>query len=189
MKKQLLIRTVENKDVCEVESDALITAVDSKGIWCGQVDMAIRKNVGDYYHQALLGHIRQKTGASLFDDGQVILVEKDEGMKTAFNNIIFVIDDLTKPLSEIVYNGLVKANEEEYKIVSMSSIRAGESFGKKEKTFEEMAKEVFKGIRKFLNETDEIKINRLLILTYDNEEYKNLLIKEFNTDEDLVAIY
>jgi len=53
MAKELQVRLVANKSVCEVESEALITAVDSKGIWCGQVDMAIRDNVGNHYHQTL----------------------------------------------------------------------------------------------------------------------------------------
>lgn len=189
MMKELQVKLVPDKCVCEVVSDSLITAVDSKGIWCGQVDVAIRENIGDYYHQALLGHITQKSGMPMFEDGQVLEIKGEENHKGPFDNIIFVIDDVKKPLSEIIYNGLAKANKEGTKIVTMSCIRAGESYGKKETSFEEMATEVYKGIKLLLNNEPEINIKRLLMLTYDNYIYQSLLLKQFNKDEQVVAIY
>ncbi len=189
MDREVQVRLVENKSVCEVESEALITAVDSNGIWCGQVDLAIRKSVGDYYHQCLLGHVTQKSSRPMFVDGQVVEVFGDDNHKGVFNNIIFVIDDTKIPLSEIIFAGLKKANLSNYKVVSMSCIRAGESFGRKEKSLKEMAHQVYEGIRQFLNYTDCINLKRLLITTYDNAEYKQLLLDEFAKDEQVVAIY
>lgn len=189
MDKELQVRLVANKSVCEVASEALITAIDSKGIWCGQVDLAIRESVGSYYHQCLLGHITQKSGRDMFVDGQVQEIRGDEKHKATFNNIIFVIDDTIKPLSDIICAGLTKANENKYKVVSMSCIRAGESFGRKEKSFEEMAQQIYLGIRKFLKNEDTISIKRLLMLTYDNDDYRNLLLEAFAEDEAIVAIY
>lgn len=189
MTKELQVRLVAGKSVCEVESDVLITAVDSKGIWCGQVDMAIRDTVGNHYHQALLGHITQKSGLAMFQDGQVIEIEGEDGHKGSFNNIIFVIDDTEKPLSEIIYAGLKKANDDKYEVASISAIRAGESFGRKEQSFEEMAVEVYKGIKLLLNSGVQINIKKLKMITYDNDKYRNLLIEEFGKDEAVVAIY
>ena len=189
MDKELQVRLVANKSVCEVESEALITAIDSSGIWCGQVDLAIRENVGSYYHQHLLGHITQKSGRAMFEDGQVLEVRGDEKNRAVFNNIIFVIDDTIRPLAEVVYAGLHKANEDRYRVVSMSCIRAGESFGRKEKSLEEMARQVYDGIRLFLNRAESIDLKRLLLITYDNDDYRSLLLDEFAKDEAVIAIY
>ena len=52
-----------------------------------------------------------------------------------------------------------------YEVVSMSAIRAGESFGRKEKNFEEMAKEISKGIHEFFKGKDCISLKKILILT------------------------
>ncbi len=188
-KNELYVKLISGKDVCEVESQALITATDSKGIWCGKVDLAIRDKVGDYFHQSLFGHIRQKTGASMFEDGEVIEIFGNKSiLNIGFDNIIFVIDDCSEPLSVIVEQGLEKANEDGYEVVSMSAIRAGESFGRKEKSFEEMAKEFSKGIRNFFKGKDKISIKRLLVLIYDKEDYKQLLIDEFSKSDDITVI-
>jgi O-acetyl-ADP-ribose deacetylase (regulator of RNase III) len=188
-KNELYVKLISGKDVCEVESQALITATDSKGIWCGKVDLAIRDKAGDYFHQSLFGHIRQKTGAFMFEDGEVIeIFGNKSALNVGFNNIIFVIDDCVEPLSVIVEQALEKANEDGYEVVSMSAIRAGESFGRKEKTFEEMAKELSKGIHNFFKGKDKISIKKLLILTYDKENYKELLINEFSKVDDITVI-
>ena len=98
---ELYVKLISGKDVCEVKSQALITATDSKGIWCGKVDLAIRDKVGDYFHQSLFGHIRQKTGASMFEDGEVIeIFGNKDVLGIGFDNIIFVIDDCEEPLIE-----------------------------------------------------------------------------------------
>ncbi len=185
-KNELYVKMISGKGVCDVKSEALITATDSKGIWCGKVDIAIRDKAGDYFHQSLFGHIRQKTGASMFEDGQVIEIFGNKSiLDIGFDNIIFVIDDCSEPLSVIVEKGLEKANKDGYKKVSMSAIRAGESFGRKEANYEEMAKEVAKGIHNFFKGKDEISLEKVLILTYDKEDYKKLLIEEFAKSDDI----
>ena len=185
-KNELYVKMISGKDVCEVESQALITATDPKGIWCGKVDLAIRDKVGDYFHRSLFGHIRQKTGASMFEDSEVIEIFGNKSvLNIGFDNIIFVIDACVEPLSVIIEQGLEKANEDGYEVVSMSAIRAGESFGKKEANYEEMAKEVAKGIHNFFKGKDEISLKKVLILTYDKEDYKKLLTEEFAKSDDI----
>jgi hypothetical protein len=104
----------------------------------------------------------------MFENGQTIEIFGNKSiLKIGFDNVIFIIDDCIEPLSTIIEQGLKKANEVGYEIVSMSAIRTGESFGKKEKRFEDMAKEISKGICNFFKDKDTFSIEKLLLLTYD----------------------
>ena len=96
---------VVSGDLTQIPCDAIITAVNSGGMWFGGIDGAIMRASGDLFHnQASKSALPLKHGATV--------VAKSNGKKHGgeFNNMVFVIDDLCGPLNEIILNGLVAAS-------------------------------------------------------------------------------
>ena len=120
-------------DVTSQEVDAIITLVNSIGIWFGGVDRAIQNRCGRYYHRQLSVKIDYpEDGATVFD-GKVYIAKGEKG-KYSFNDVIFVIDDLALSLSTLVFNALEAAQEAGYNKIAMPSMRTGVMTGVVEKT-------------------------------------------------------
>ena len=102
-----LVQKVENTgiyvsqgDITRAPADAIITAVNSGGMWFGGIDGAIQNVAGNHYHT-------QASEEMPLNNLQTIITKGDRrNHHGEFDNVIFVVDDLQSPLDEVVYNGL-----------------------------------------------------------------------------------
>jgi len=137
-------------DISKVEADALITAINSGGMWFGGIDGVIMRAAGNHFHQ-------QASNAIPLSHEQTIVAHGNGG-GTAFGNVIFVVDDLQGKLSSIVYNGLKAASDAGFKTVSLPTIRMGVMLGAVEKSVEEAVSEMALGVKSFQNEGGDLDI-------------------------------
>lgn len=117
--------TISNKidvlqgDITQFKTDALLTAINSEGMWFGGVDGAIMRIAGDHYHQQARSKMPLK-------NLQIIIAQgSHEDHRGNFNDVIFVVDDLTSPVKEVVFSALYATIGSDYETISMPSIRMG----------------------------------------------------------------
>lgn len=135
-------------NVVDLSADALITAINSGGMWFGGIDGVIMRAAGNEFHN-------QARNAAPLSHGQAV-VAKGSGQHSAnFRNVVFVVDDLQGPLHEIVYAGLKAAADAGFKSVSLPTIRMGVMLGAVEKSVDEAVQEMADGISKFRAESPE----------------------------------
>ena len=106
-------------DITQVPVDAMMTGINSSGMWFGGIDAAIQRAVGNVYHDILADVLRRDRHT------EVVVADPCDNDKGVFENVIFVIDDLKKSLQEVVEMGLAKANYCGFKTISMQMIRFG----------------------------------------------------------------
>ncbi len=114
-------------DITQIPADALMTAINSGGLWFGGIDGAIQRVAGDLYHS-------QVTQASSLRDLQTVVARGGArpDRKIGFRDVIFVVDDLESSLDKVVYAGLETANNEGYKSLLIPTIRMGVMAGVRE---------------------------------------------------------
>ena len=154
-------------DLTQVRSDAIITAVNSGGMWYGGIDGAILRSSGNLFHHQAIEALPLKHGDTV--------VAKSNGKKHGgeFDNVVFVIDDLCGPLSEVILNGLVAASKAGFKSVSLPTIRMGVMLGVVEKSKEEAIGEMVGGTARFFDENPQTSIESITFVVYvdpDTEE-------------------
>ena len=126
-------------DISKIKADALITAINSGGLWFGGIDGVIKKVADDLFHS-------QARKLMSLTDGQTVVARSNGQIhKGAFVNVIFVVDDLKSPLHEIIYNGFKAASDSGFKSVSLPTIRMGVMLGVVEKSVNEAVNEMAKG--------------------------------------------
>lgn len=152
---------VVSGDITRITSDALITAINSGGLWFGGIDGAIMRVAGGIFHN-------QATAVMPLTDGQTIIAT-DKGFE--FANVIFVVDDLERKLREVVYAGLKTADNAGFGSVTLPTIRMGVVFGLKEKSVDETIAEMVEGVKQFLAD-DPKSVHSILFVVY-----KNILIE------------
>ena len=112
---------VVSDDITRVKADALITTINSQGVWYSEIDGFIQNVSGNLFHSqpmyALINYV------CLSDGETVTAFSYGRSHKGEFTNVIFVIDGLTLPLHKIVYNDLNAANVAGFKSVSLPIIR------------------------------------------------------------------
>jgi O-acetyl-ADP-ribose deacetylase (regulator of RNase III) len=118
--------TVLGGDITRVPADGLVTAINSGGMWFGGVDGAIQRVAGNMFHS-------QAARASLVD-GNVIYAGTTGPHGGAFNNVIFVVDDLQRPLRDLVTLALQEAENRHLTHVTLPAMRTGVMAGVVEKT-------------------------------------------------------
>jgi len=156
-------------DITQIPSDGLITAIKSGGMWYGGIDGAIMRIAGDHFHN-------QAATQMPLEDGQVIVAE-GSGSNYAFQNVIFVVDDLHRRLREIIYLGLRAADQANLKTVTIPTIRLGVMLGVVEKTKEEAISEMVGGVRRFLSENPQ-SVEKIIFVVYNDPVIVNLLNRE-----------
>lgn len=138
-------------DIARVHVDALITAINSGGMWAGGIDGVIFRSAGEIFH-------KQAGKAMPLKDGQTVVARSNGATKSGFKNVVFVVDDLKRPLREVIYAGLKAANDAKYMTVSLPTIRMGVMLGAVEKSVDEAVSEMGEGVRRFLaDKPDSIK--------------------------------
>src|SRR3990167_1163934 len=109
--------SVVSGDIARVKADALITAINSGGAWFGGIDGVISRAAGDLFHA-------QAGAAMPLTDGQTVVAHSNgRAHKGAFTNVVFVVDDLRRPLREVVQSGLRAAADAGAQSVSLPTIR------------------------------------------------------------------
>lgn len=152
-------------------ADAIITLVNSEGLWFGGVDRAIQAVAGNHYHQQLR-YMLQKKGLS---DGQVVIADGNAyEHQGTFHNVVFVVDDLQQPLNNLVLTGLQAAEKKQYSSVALPLMRSGVMAGVVEKTIHDVVKQMKQGIERFQQKNPNSSMN-ITVVVYDNSEAVNLL--------------
>ena len=157
---------VETGDVARVKADALITAINSGGMWFGGIDGVIRRVAGDLFH-------RQAAYAMPLSDGQTVVAKRVTVHAGDFGDVIFVVDDLKQPLRNVIYAGLKAAAEAGCKSVSLPMIRMGVMLGAVEKSKEEAVIEMSAAVDEFLTEPNGLE--QIVFVVYNDPETEELL--------------
>lgn len=110
--------SVFSDDITQVKADALITAINSSGLWFGGLDGAIQRSSGTQFHA-------QAQAAMPLEDGQVVYAPAQGANNGAFEAVLFVVDELQRPLRELVTAALEEAVKHELTTVSIPAIRTG----------------------------------------------------------------
>lgn len=159
--------SVVSGDISRTKADALITAINSDGLWFGGIDSVINRTAGNLFHS-------QAQKAMPLTDGQAVVARSNgHAHDGAFTNIVFVVDDLQLSLREIVHNGLKAAFNAGFKSVSLPAIRMGVMLGVVEKSVNEAVYEMAQGVKKFLAESpDALSIT---FVVYNDTKIQSLL--------------
>lgn len=139
---------VRSGDIGAVEADALITAINSSRAGFGGIDGVIMRRSGTHFHaHAAKRHL---------EDGDAFLVAGPPA-PGSFRHVVFVVDDLKRPLAHIVLAGLQVATHAKCKTVSMPAIRMGVMRGMFERSDAVAAAELAFGIREFTRNPGSVK--------------------------------
>lgn len=132
-------------DITKHQCDAIMTAINSGGMWFGGVDGAIQRVAGNNYH-------RQAAAKMPLKNLDVVIARGHKSARNYFNDVVFVVDDLESPVSQVVYAGLCAANTQPYQTIALPAVRMGVMLGVKEKTAEQTALGIRQGLLTFLND-------------------------------------
>jgi O-acetyl-ADP-ribose deacetylase (regulator of RNase III) len=163
--------SVVSGDIARVKADALITAINSGGMWFGGIDGVIMRAAGNCFHQ------QAKRAMPLTDGQTVVTYDNGRAHNGAFTNVVFVVDDLKRPLHEIVYNGLRSASDAGFKSVSLPTIRMGVMLGLIETSVNEGVGEMAKGVKKFIVESPDTSLKSITFVVYNDNNVHSLLQK------------
>lgn len=165
----LIVRVIEG-DVTTEPSDALITAINSGGAWFGGVDRAIQRVAGAMFH-------RQADEQQPLTDGDVIYAPARGEYQGRFGSVIFVVDDLQRPLRDILTLGLHEAERRQLAKVTLPSLRTGVMAGVYERTIEEALDETAAAITKFHHEQPAYVLEITVVVYGDRESTQYLTAK------------
>lgn len=164
-------------DITMIASDAIITAINSGGLWFGGIDGAIRRVAGNMYHA-------QVSGKKLINL-EVIVARGDHNHHIGkFDNVVFVVDDLKSELRGVIARGLEEADNAGFKNVTIPAIRTGVMLGAVEKSLEQVVDEYVKGIMRYVGRKRVIKkqvpgIQAITFVTYNNPELEEIMHRVF----------
>ena len=160
--------SVFSGDISRVKSDAIITAINSGGMWFGGIDGVIQRAVGNFFHN-------QASLAMPLHDGQTI-VARDGGSTHhgAFANVVFVVDDLIQTLTGIVYAGLEAADKAGFTSVTLPTIRMGVMLGVVEKSEEEAVVAMTVAVKNFVK-TNPTSVRSITFVVYNNSKVQSLI--------------
>lgn len=158
-------------DISQVKADALITAINPDGEWKGGIDDVIRRNAGTLFHSQAAEKLPLK-------QGQTVNAKGGPSNRASFSNVVFVIDGPQGSLSDVIFNGLMAADEAGYKSVTLPAIRMGVMRGVVEKTIPEAVWQIIDGIQRF-DKKDDFKptLQEVTFVIYGDEEVTQELYK------------
>ncbi len=114
---------VRSGDITTIPVDAIVTLINSEGMWSGGVDRAINSVAGNRYH-------RQAGAMTPLRNQQVVVAKGDHELHLGeFDDVIFVVDDLEGPVGPLVKSALEAAKEHGYKRLAFPAIRTGVTLG------------------------------------------------------------
>ena len=161
--------SVVGGDIGKQKVDALITAINSGGMWWGGIDGVIQRLAGNHFHE-------QATAAMPLSHEKIIVARGGDYQHNGkFQNVVFVVDDLEGPLHSIVYKGLSSAAEAGFKVVALPTIRMGVMLGAVEKTREEAVVEMALGVKAYTEKYSDEPIDEIIFVVYGDSALENLL--------------
>ena len=89
-------------DIAQVPAEALITAINSGGMWFGGIDGVIQRLAGQAYHN-------QAAKRSPLSNLDTIVATQKGSHRGLFADVVFVVDDLKSPLSVVIKTALQAA--------------------------------------------------------------------------------
>ena len=148
-------------DITQIPTDAIMTAINSAGLWFGGVDRAIQRVAGDHYHS-------QAGNAMPLYNLKTVIARGDASQHGGrFNDVVFVVDDLRSSLDQVVYTGLEAAHQEGYNKLLIPAMRMGVMAGVVERTPEETIARLKQGMEKFMREYGEqTRLENLTFVVY-----------------------
>ncbi|MEK7497198.1 MAG: hypothetical protein AAB657_04855 [Patescibacteria group bacterium] len=155
-------------DISQIKADALITAINSEGMWYGGIDGVINKVAGNIFHQQAADKMPLK------NEDTVVAKSNNQQHYGAFTNVIFVIDDLKSPLHTIIYKGLMAAHTSGFKTVTLPTIRMGVMLGVVEKTMQEAIDEMVEGVKSFLELVPD-ELEQITFVVYNDPKVQHML--------------
>ena len=147
-----------------MDADAIIAAINSGGMWFGGVDGAIQRSAGSHFHQ-------QAAEAMPLKDGQTIIASGSGG---SIKNVVFVVDNLERPLSEVVLSGLTAADKAGFQSVALPTIRMGVMLGVLEASDAEVYDQMRQGVASFVGSNPE-NIDEIIFVVYNDTEMESSL--------------
>jgi O-acetyl-ADP-ribose deacetylase (regulator of RNase III) len=164
--------SVTSGDISRIKSDAIITAINSGGMWYGGIDGVIQRNAGNFFHQ-------QAASAFPLTHGQTVVAKGNIKNPAIYGNVVFVIDDLQGKLSDIIFNGLLAASSSGFVEVTVPTIRMGVMLGVVEKTPAEAVNEMIDGVRRFIAQHgSKTSIKKITFVVYNGQHIQDLLEME-----------
>jgi O-acetyl-ADP-ribose deacetylase (regulator of RNase III) len=163
-------------DITQIKADGIIVPINPWGDWRFGVNGAIQRVAKDQYH-AQARRVLEKRGLKHLD---TVLAQKTAPHDGAFRDVMFVVDGLGGPVSDVVYAGLKAAHDAQWTSVSMPLIRTGEFLGQVEKTVTEVADGIEVGTRRFLKQHGADADINLVIY---NDPYAQELLKDLEQIE------
>ena len=160
-----------NGDITQINADALITAINSGGMWWGGIDDAIRRVSGNMFH-------KQASEQMPLHDGQVVFAPATLLHNGRFDNVIFVIDELQRGIDQLVRAALDEAEARSLATVSIPTLRTGVMAGKYETHGEALGGLVI-AIDEFVR-TNPSHVKEINVVVYNNNADKNLLAGMLN---------
>ena len=148
-------------DITQIPTPAIMTAINSDGLWFGGVDGAIQRVAGNRYHS------QAAAARPLYDLQTIVAKGNSKTHSGKFNDVVFVVDDLESSLDKVVYKGLEAAHQEGYPKILVPAIRMGVMAGVVEKTAKETIDRLGQGINDFLrNYGANTKLENLTFVVY-----------------------
>ena len=106
-------------DIMHVPADAIITAINSGGMWFGGIDGLLMSAAGNQFHDQAADALARDRHT------QTVIATSRRPHLGFFDRVVFVIDDLEEPLNVVVRRGLNAASVAGIKRVAMPLIRFG----------------------------------------------------------------
>lgn len=159
-------------DITRVDSDAIITAINSGRLWFGGIDGAIQRVAGNIYHN-------QAMNEELINLKVIVARGDHNNHKGKFDNVVFVVDDLKSELRGVIARGLEEADVAGFKKVTIPAIRTGVMLGAVEKSLEQVVDEYMKGIKRYVGRKrakgQVPGIQAIAFVTYNNPELEDIM--------------
>lgn len=165
-------------DITALPSDVLVTSVTTDGNWEGGVDKAIRRRAGLGFH-ALLA---QQCRVHPIKEGDVVIVPAALGAgepvygshgdlnayeaATPFGAVAFTADNLTRPLSQVILNGLTEIDTRQFEHAAIPLMRTGNMQGKHEDPMEAV-RQLGLGVGEFVRSNPQ-HLQHISIVAYPN---------------------
>lgn len=133
---------VHEGDIAQLSADAMITAINSGGLWFGGIDGVIQRAAGEQFHV-------QASRKMPLEHGQTVVARATAPHSGKWGDVVFVVDDLASPLGSIVERALTAASAAGYQTVSLPAIRTGVMLGVVEKDAKQAVQELLQGVERF----------------------------------------
>lgn len=162
---------VYDGDIAYTKADALLTAVNSGGMWFGGIDGVINRTAGEQFH----AHAAKALDAD--PSVKVVVAPQQHSHRGQFRDVVFTIDDLDEPLEDVVLRGLDAASAAGYRSVSMPAIRLGvmKDVGGSQT---EKVRAVIAAIRKH-EESSPRPLDEVMIVVYRDVNLSGEFVREF----------